>query len=277
MKVLPSENYIIRPFRTHKTFRETFVYDTFNATQSFQVGEAIQPPPHWQWGQPSESVNPNGLYKRPLYSTTQHVFYNPLHSWFQGPEYNLGFDLKSEETCFIFTVPQQCYGEGIRPGTVTLSSPAGTGSISDDGLGRLRIGPEVVGNIFYNVGIGVLKKTNELGNITGSVIVHDGVSLKAGNAITIQYDATHTIYEHMIMCTIESTELNYSMNPSMSGTSSFATASLMQAMASGSLTPYVTTIGLYDEVGDLVAVAKTPRPVRRAPDVEQTFIIKLDL
>lgn len=277
MKVLPSENYIIRPFRTHKTFRETFVYDTFNATQSFQVGEAIQPPPHWQWGTPSESVNPNGLYKRPLYSTTQHVFYNPLNSWFHGTEYNLGFDLTNEESCYIFTIPQQCYGEGVRPGTVILSTPAGTGSITDDGQGRLHIGNTVVGNIFYNTGIGTLKKTGELGSATGSVIVHDGVSLKSGYAITMQYDATHTIYEHMVMCTIEPSELNYSMNPSMNGTSSFTSSSLMQEMASGSLSPYITTIGLYDDVGDLVAVAKVPRPVRRAPDVEQTFIIKLDL
>jgi hypothetical protein len=44
----------------------------------------------------------------------------------------------------------------------------------------------------------------------------------------------------------------------------------------GSLTPYVTTIGLYNKNYELLAIAKLANPVPRAKNVDQTFIVKFD-
>lgn len=44
----------------------------------------------------------------------------------------------------------------------------------------------------------------------------------------------------------------------------------------GSLTPYVTTIGLYNRNYELLAIAKLANPVPRAKNVDQTFIVKFD-
>jgi hypothetical protein len=51
---------------------------------------------------------------------------------------------------------------------------------------------------------------------------------------------------------------------------------MMDAFSSGTLTPYITTLGLYNSIGDLVALAKVPRAIRRTPDMDQTFIIRFD-
>ena len=42
------------------------------------------------------------------------------------------------------------------------------------------------------------------------------------------------------------------------------------------LAPFVTTIGLYDKKGEMVAVAKLPNPIKNLPDYDLNFIIRLD-
>ena len=42
------------------------------------------------------------------------------------------------------------------------------------------------------------------------------------------------------------------------------------------LAPYVTTIGIYDKDGDMVAVAKLPQPIKNLPDYDLNFIVRLD-
>lgn len=42
------------------------------------------------------------------------------------------------------------------------------------------------------------------------------------------------------------------------------------------LTTYITTIGLYDEDGDMVAIAKLPNPIKNLPDYDVNFLIRFD-
>lgn len=42
------------------------------------------------------------------------------------------------------------------------------------------------------------------------------------------------------------------------------------------LTPYVTTIGLYDENYDMIAVAKLPTPIKIYPDFPVNFLVRID-
>jgi hypothetical protein len=43
------------------------------------------------------------------------------------------------------------------------------------------------------------------------------------------------------------------------------------------LLPFITTIGLYDDDMDLVAVAKLPQPIKSEPDIPINFIVRFDL
>ena len=42
------------------------------------------------------------------------------------------------------------------------------------------------------------------------------------------------------------------------------------------LAPFISTIGLYDKEGDMVAVAKLPQPIKNLPDYDMNFIVRLD-
>jgi hypothetical protein len=41
--------------------------------------------------------------------------------------------------------------------------------------------------------------------------------------------------------------------------------------------PYVTTVGLYNDLGDLLAIAKPSRPIRNDPELALSFIIRFDV
>ena len=42
------------------------------------------------------------------------------------------------------------------------------------------------------------------------------------------------------------------------------------------LTPFITTIGLYDNDNNMIAVAKLPKPIKNLPDYDVNFIVRLD-
>ena len=45
---------------------------------------------------------------------------------------------------------------------------------------------------------------------------------------------------------------------------------------SGTLKPYVTTIGLYNKNYELVAVGKLAQPVQKRDDVDMNFVVRWD-
>jgi hypothetical protein len=42
------------------------------------------------------------------------------------------------------------------------------------------------------------------------------------------------------------------------------------------LAPFITTIGLYDDNGDMIAIAKLPQPIKNLPDYDLNFLIRFD-
>jgi len=42
------------------------------------------------------------------------------------------------------------------------------------------------------------------------------------------------------------------------------------------LAPYITTIGIFDDDGDMVAIAKLPNPIKNLPDYDINFLIRFD-
>ena len=92
---------------------------------------------------------------------------------------------------------------------------------------------------------------------------------------SISFQNEHIIYENIVKCTVKNYEFNYTYNPtvimsgSMQNLKPFATGSSFQ--------PYVTTIGLYNDSNDLVAVAKLTSPIPMSSTTDTTYIVRLDL
>ena len=77
--------------------------------------------------------------------------------------------------------------------------------------------------------------------------------------------------------------LDFRFTGSYSGSNSETYAGFEHYDLSGSidstgsfLAPYITTIGLYDDNCDLVAVAKLPQPIKSEPEMPVNFIIRFD-
>ena len=187
----------------------------------------------------------------------------------------------------LFSIPQKCYGEGIKIGTVVLEDETLSRTYTDDGYSNLLdSGSNIKGNIFYDRGLVVVTKDV----VSGSVL----------NQFTLRYRSTKTIYENEIFISVLENEFNVSQNPSavdfngsdfgkikLTSITSSITPTVTGGFAdyeysssidrTGSyLAPYITTIGLYDNDLNMVAVAKLPQPIKSLPDYPVNFIIRFD-
>jgi hypothetical protein len=275
MKSIPSENYLISPFVTHKNQFYTFTYLSGGNPNQVTIDLAMVPPTAslWQWVQSEEPVNANGIFKRPLYSSIQHLFFT------SGSVFTL--DSKWAPTgsqFYVVGVSQIAIGEGINPGSLILTSPSSTASLYDDGLGHIVSSTatgSIIGNVFYSSGIVVIQQ--DVSAASSSILTNNGLFLTTGSQVNVEFDASQTIYEHHIVCTMEPGDFNYSLNPSVKATGSLSgTGKVLDFFASGTLTPYMTTVGVFNDGGELIALAKFPRPIKRATDSQQTVVIRFD-
>lgn len=90
---------------------------------------------------------------------------------------------------------------------------------------------------------------------------------------TISFQNEHVIYEQNVKCTVKEYEFNNSYNPSLleSGSSDvkgYVTASYF--------TPYVTTVGLYNDNHELLAVAKFAQPIPLSQNTDTNFMLRID-
>jgi hypothetical protein len=91
---------------------------------------------------------------------------------------------------------------------------------------------------------------------------------------TCSYKSTKTIHEFSVVAKLDAGDFNVSSNPSLreDGTPSF------QGFVSGSaFRPYITTIGLYNGYGQLLAIGKLAQPIKKRDDVDMNFLIRIDL
>ncbi len=89
----------------------------------------------------------------------------------------------------------------------------------------------------------------------GTKYIRKKSTLENGNTLDYRYtssiNSTYAGFEH------------YDLSGSVDSTGSF-------------LAPFITTIGLYDDDMDLVAVAKLPQPIKSEPDIPINFIVRFD-
>jgi hypothetical protein len=126
----------------------------------------------------------------------------------------------------------------------------------------------------------------------------------------LQYRSTKTIYENEIFISVLESEFNASTNPTALTNIDFESFQailddpITKQKYTGSfyniksarvnplfweydfsasndptgsyLAPYITTIGLYDNEMNMIAVAKLPQPIKSMPDYPLNFIIRFD-
>ena len=92
--------------------------------------------------------------------------------------------------------------------------------------------------------------------------------------LSINFQSSLRIYENQYKCTINENEFQFSLNPTLLSGSlndvyyDFVTGSFF--------TPYVTTVGLYNESNELLMVGKLSNPIPISQYTDTTIIVNLD-
>lgn len=93
------------------------------------------------------------------------------------------------------------------------------------------------------------------------------------NAI-LGFKNEYIIYENEIRCKIGENDFNFSYNPTLTSDNSGS----LKPFATGSdFTPYITTVGLYNDRSELLAVAKLAKPLPLSATTDTTIVVRYDL
>lgn len=91
---------------------------------------------------------------------------------------------------------------------------------------------------------------------------------------TIKFKSEYIIYENEVRCKIRENDFNMSTNPTITTDNS---GSLRDFATSSFFAPYVTTVGLYNEINELLVVAKLAKPLPLSSVADTTIIVKYDI
>ena len=239
----------------------------------------------------------SGVYEYILYSSIKHLFYNN-GNFYSGSVLVTSSLAGLSNDSYVLSIGQNFYGERIKPGSFELSTEIANTYIRDDSKGNLyHVSASVnvyLGNIFYKKGIAVIKHNTGSVNTSISSI---GLQIVSGTNVYVDYSSDVLLNRHQVNVKLRPMDFNFSpFNPSILSTYTDTTGSVTQSfnqmnikpssgsstwnlynlMRAGVIKPYVTTIGLYNDKYELLAVAKTSEPIQRTFDVNQTFIVRFD-
>jgi hypothetical protein len=279
LKPIQKEDITIRKFQVYKewTLDETIVYPLFAKSGSLgNYNEEMEEKTH-------------GIAKIPLYSSIKSQFYtNPatasiLTEVGRRRSYASTDERVIEDEIAILPIPQIKYGEGVKVGSVRLVDGGSGRTYTDDGFSNLiDSGSNVKGNIFYDRGLVVLTKD-----------INSGSTL---SNFDLSFRSTKTIFENEIFLSVYESEFNTSTNPTaIDSTGKILGYGIQSSIEPGVfggfdeydysssidptgsyIAPYITTIGLYDDNNNMVAVAKLPQPIKSLPDYPVNFIVRFD-
>jgi len=121
---------------------------------------------------------------------------------------------------------------------------------------------KIVGDIIYNQGLAIITDT-DVARYLSTYSRH-----------ILRWKSNQPIYTYNVHCKVKDSEMNFTYNPSaQTGSNGVIASNVTGSMFS----PYVTSIGLYNDANELIAIAKTNRPIQKTQNSDMTFVVKLDL
>ena len=237
----------------------------------------------------------SGSYQRLIYNSIKELYYSNYLSSSLGSEATLTIDVNgvliqannqqpsyenylqstltssryiptgSNNQIGVISIPTTLFGEQIRPSSFNMISLSG--SISDDGEGNIIYTSSSininVGDIIYSHGVIVLTNSTYSSSLINGFINQ--------STVTMSFASTYTRHETQYKCNIHENEFNLSYNPSL------LSGSTVYEYATGSFfSPYITTVGLYNDNQELLAVAKLAKPLLSSNTTDMNIIINLD-
>lgn len=191
------------------------------------------------------------------------------------------FDPTNTGVVSVLSVPKNLFGDYVNPNTFYFKIVTGDGTgyeeYNDNGEGVViltdtnGIGTPgtVAGIINYYHGTVIWN------NISVSELMVDLAFVNGStNNMTCSFQSSRTIYETQYKCTIRPDEFNFSLNPSLISGSTEGT--VYNFVTSSYFSPYVTTVGFYNEAQELLMVAKLGQPLPTSQTTDTTILVNID-
>tara|TARA_Y100000593_G_scaffold46980_1_gene89097 strand:- start:1477 stop:2427 length:951 start_codon:yes stop_codon:yes gene_type:complete len=310
-KTIDPKLVTFRSWNTYKTFRK--YYDgldsgslsvligkkptsTSTVSSSRNIDKHFSPTP---LNNPSsEPKNSTGAYYRTIYHLTDKLYYKyarePIYTFttnetFSGSfqKFTNHFPETDDQQITLIGLPQKEIGYEMKPGSVRIETKSSSISgeyFSDDSYGNLY--SETVSSSWSNAGsssVEIMSASN-VGNIFyrhGNIVVttqgtYKNLALGTGsNGFHLTHKSTEPIYENEFICETDAQELNATMNSSImiSGSDN---EDVIGQVTHSLFSPYVTTVGLYSDKYELLAVGKLARPVKKSHKHATSFVVRID-
>ena len=261
-------------------------------------------------GSGSANINASAVGKTPsriVYGEYRNLVYGT-----EAVDFSFNSDVTSSRDIFVINIARSRYKESLLPGSFNLTLFSGSNAIRliDDSLTTnltRYIGENKVfyliqsgstlttryfGMVFPDLNIAVLNATSgSLGSISPYIApVSTGYStgnnhLKLFNSIVsgstysisgsisgFYLQSSETVSSRYFFTRVKNSEFNYTTNPSIID----ANGNLLYTTLINNPQSYVTTIGMYNDNNELLAVAKLSKPLTKDFTKEALIRIKLD-
>ena len=126
------------------------------------------------------------------------------------------------------------------------------------------VGTPYIGNIFYDNGFVAITHPKYMD-------VFDG-----GELNILKYKNTHLITENEYQCTMTEDEFEFTTNNSIRKIPFSDSEDIADFVTGSQFKPYVTSIGLYDDNGNLLVFGKLGQPIKASSETDTTFVIRFD-
>lgn len=192
-------------------------------------------------------------------SSSNPAYDNYLQTTLSYPKF---FPSASDSIVGVISIPVRLFGDYIQPNSFVFNTMVG--SLTDDGEGNVLYEGNIVGNIYYPHGLITITSAS-------NYAIEDFVT---SSYATCSFSSSYKIQETQYKCTIRENEFSFTLNPSV--ISSSAEGTLYGFVTESYFSPYITTIGLYDEAQNLLAIGKLAQPLPSSPTTDTTILINLD-
>jgi hypothetical protein len=187
-----------------------------------------------------------------------------------------------QDNLAFLSIPRAQIKDKVETGTFSIKLGSNTaiesGSTFEVQTGECRLlasGSQITGAVFYEAGIVVINSASIPGIDNTATITN---MLSASNLITssitnINFQAATELNSTVYFCRAYNNEFNFSSNPTYLSASQIIVkhGDPMEEPSS-----YITTVGLYDDNNQLLAVAKLSEPVKKTASTELIVRARLD-
>lgn len=147
-------------------------------------------------------------------------------------------------------------------------------SLADNSSSGSALQRKEVGYVFYKQGMIV---TTDPRPRYQNIFLGDGDWGYTDRDYELNYRATKRVEEVSILCEMKANEFNVSSNASLRVGGTDTDSRLMNMVTGSDFRPYITQVGLYNDTGDLLAIAKLGSPLKKRQDVDVTINVKFDI